>query len=505
MKKYFLVLLLSVLSICPCFAFHADQGSHGNYSPNFKLNRPSFNFSPIDLTGLKLWLDANVGVLSFQCADFEDTNTESFSRADNTSLSTGDIDFSIATWVAFENLVAQDRHLVCKSDNLALGASTEYGLWYDQAANLIKFTVSDGVTLSSVSASTFGAPSTDTKYFIACGHDADDNVLWISVNGGTVDTAAYTGGVADSTFAFRLGYDGAAVAAEHHDGELDETSFWKRDIRSDISSLYNSGLGRSYRELTNTSNLQAYWSFGQPSFDSGLVDLSGNGNTLTDNNTVAESIGNTSCISVKSADGDQVSDWLDQSGQGNDIIYADIGCTWEENTINGYPVVQCDGVGYFSPSGTLDTYIANNAYGLFTVANVTSVATDSATITSNDAILGHASDLAGLYFRSTGPTAYVFNNDGSADSTGKTFTAGTSYLIHTRHDSGNIIISLNNDAEGSTASGNTSALTGSVYLGGGSVGFFTGKIANLTIQDVVPTASEISNMKIYNNNRYMLW
>ena len=132
------------------------------------------------------------------------------------------------------------------------GAQRCYQLLYNASTSRFELQVSsDGTSggAATATANNLGAPSTATWYFVCAGHDATGNVIWISVNAGTVDTTAHTTGVFNSASAPHvMGANGAA--ANFWDGLLDEIGFWKRDIRSDVSELYNAGSGRDYAYIS---------------------------------------------------------------------------------------------------------------------------------------------------------------------------------------------------------------------------------------------------------------
>jgi hypothetical protein len=86
----------------------------------------------------------------------------------------------------------------------------------------------------------FGAASTSTWYFFAFGHDPTNNVLWGSINNGTVDTTSFSGGLFSGTQGLRIGIDSGS--GNPVDGAIDEVGLWgKRPSADELSELYNSG------------------------------------------------------------------------------------------------------------------------------------------------------------------------------------------------------------------------------------------------------------------------
>lgn len=173
-------------------------------------------------------------------ADFEATNTEYLSCADNASLSTGDIDFTLTCWVNAESLATYPVMLRKGSD---INDNIEYVLYYDTVNNVLKFGVTFSGTYGEVSSGS--SISTATWYFITCHHDSVNNQIAISVNDGTLQTASWTIGVDDSSHPFCIG---ASVGQSlWWDGLIDEVGFWKRVLTSgERTQLYNGGSGLAY-------------------------------------------------------------------------------------------------------------------------------------------------------------------------------------------------------------------------------------------------------------------
>jgi len=185
------------------------------------------------------------------CRDFEAGDSDYFSIADNADLSTGDIDFSGYCWLNFESQATFGKWtgatIFGKWDS-AVTSSWEYVLYYNASNNRMEFyKSSDGSppNIVGVTASTYGAVPIGTWIFVACGHNATSNDIWISVNGGTPNTLSTSTGVYNGTCAFRVGWVDSGTS-EKYDGLIDEVAFFKRDIRSDLSSFYNGGSGLAY-------------------------------------------------------------------------------------------------------------------------------------------------------------------------------------------------------------------------------------------------------------------
>lgn len=178
--------------------------------------------------------------------DFEDGDTEYFAHTDNTDLSTGDIDFSFFCWVNAESLTGSSGFPVVGSKGWGTGgADQEWIIFQNGSGQPMAFAVIGAAGgAKQVNNTTFGAISTGSWFFIACGHSASLDEIWISVNGGTPDTLATSNGVNDGTLDFVIG--SSIAQSLYWDGLIDEFAFFKRDIRSDLASFYNAGAGLAY-------------------------------------------------------------------------------------------------------------------------------------------------------------------------------------------------------------------------------------------------------------------
>ena len=176
--------------------------------------------------------------------DFEAGSFDSHELADNTDLSTGDIDFSFSMWLKFESFVTGSFQ-VNEIAGKWRGGGKEWVLQYDGDNNYFQFIVYSGASFGTVSASGFGAASTGVWYHLVVWHDSANNSIGIAVNDTTPNTLSWSNGVQNSTNGFGIGYFGDHAL----DGIVDEASFSKRVYSSaDITWIYNSGNGRSYAD-----------------------------------------------------------------------------------------------------------------------------------------------------------------------------------------------------------------------------------------------------------------
>ena len=222
-------------------------------------------------------------------AQFVRLNGEFLSIADNPSLSTGDIDFTILMWPFLDS---KANNMVIAGKFTGAGNLREFRLRYGASADRYQFRVSpDGtnVGMGTVEADNFGAVATGVYNSLFAWHDSILNTINLQVNAGLVDSVAYSSGSTDLASAFNIGADGSGTGP--WDGRIGPGAFWKRVLTAaERTWLDNSGAGRQYGELGKTgdgSNLKtdliSWWPMGEKSGT--RVDVHGS-NDLTDNNTV---------------------------------------------------------------------------------------------------------------------------------------------------------------------------------------------------------------------------
>jgi hypothetical protein len=173
---------------------------------------------------------------------------EYLSRADNTDLSTGDVDFVIRCWVKFTTKTSE-MHFFVKGNTAAVG-TFEYALYYGVSLNRLRWTVCAAGSLGTVNADNLGSVSTGFWYYVVCWHDSVNNIIGIQVNNGTANTASYSSGAVDTANPFQLGRESGGNY--YLNGELDECAFWKGRVLTTAEKTYDyhAGLGRTYNSET---------------------------------------------------------------------------------------------------------------------------------------------------------------------------------------------------------------------------------------------------------------
>jgi len=258
------------------------NNNSGDYSPDNTSSPLTGNLEPDTSQKVRLTLDG-------RAAQFVRANSEYLSITDNASLSFGDEDWAMAGHFYLDSTGA-DRAMAGKW--LGAGNQRGYTVYYGNGADAFVVRLSgDGSASSSLQATTFGAPSLGTWYFIYAEHDATANTMSISIDDGTLDSQAYSLGIFDNTAEFRVGGSWA-----NHDGRVVALGVWRRTLTAaEVTFLHHDGDGVMYADIGLTgdgsalkTSLEAWYDLQE---ESGTRADSENSNDLTDNNTVTASAG----------------------------------------------------------------------------------------------------------------------------------------------------------------------------------------------------------------------
>lgn len=180
-------------------------------------------------------------------SQFTAANTEYLSRADNESISTGDIDFSIGVWVYLDSKPANNMNIIAKWN--PAGGQREYRLFWGTTDRFVVEVSADGTAVTSLSAETFGAPALSTWYFIGLWHDSVGNTLNIQINAGAISSVAYANGVLSGTSTLIIG-GVTETPAELWNGRIGPVAFWSRLLTDqEWTWLYNNSSGHSISQL----------------------------------------------------------------------------------------------------------------------------------------------------------------------------------------------------------------------------------------------------------------
>lgn len=201
------------------------------------------------------------GVGSYAC-NFVIASTQKLTVTDSSSIQTGDIDFSWAGWVHLD-AIAANQYVLCKRVSQVGSNDWEYFVNYNQSTGKFNFSVANGSTSGTVASTE--SPSAGVWYFVACVHDSVNNLLKISVNGGTYATTSYSSGgqvLSGTNLLF-----GVAVTNLYLGGALQNWGFWKNWCLTagEVTTMYNSGKGVNYSALSGVTAPTRWWQMSEAS------------------------------------------------------------------------------------------------------------------------------------------------------------------------------------------------------------------------------------------------
>ena len=175
------------------------------------------------------------------------STTQFLTRASNSTLQAGNIDYTFTSWFKFDANPPGGLHRAIFSKDDA-NTKRDYALLWEQSTNKLVFLIGAGTSsVEACYATTFGAPTTGVWYFCVCGYNAATHKAFIQVNNGAVDetTIILTPGV--TTNAFCIGAESFVNFRIPMDGLIDEVGYWKRLLTAgEKTTLYNSGAGLTY-------------------------------------------------------------------------------------------------------------------------------------------------------------------------------------------------------------------------------------------------------------------
>lgn len=167
---------------------------------------------------------------------FTAASVQRLAATDASALRSGAFDMTLSAWIYLDSLGAA-REVMMKSSSI-----DEYGIEIS-TSNRAQLYVYNGTTYFTVIASTFGALSASTWYYISAWYDYTAKTINISVNNGTADSLTTgTSNPAPNTGSFYVGaYRGSGGAFMN--GRIDEVKKWNRLLTPTERTLdYTNGL-----------------------------------------------------------------------------------------------------------------------------------------------------------------------------------------------------------------------------------------------------------------------
>lgn len=140
----------------------------------------------------------------------------------------------------------------------------------------------------------------------------------------------------------------------------------------------------------------------------------------------------------------------------------------------------------------LSSYITNNSGYIIASIYIDALTTNQALSYNNSSVFADFNQLIAITVRQ-GNILYAYNWDGSEDKATGTVVISTPYVVEWRHEGGQLYQRINGAGETSVASGNTTSLTGGLYMGArGSSALqpFSGKVFEMATFSTVPTLAQ---------------
>jgi len=197
---------------------------------------------------------SNPGLVYPLARQYTAANNEYHTRpGDDALLSTGDVDFTLAT-VVYQDSKPGAGMFIASKDDVAPGLR-EYQLIWSQPLDRYQWIVRGGTNaVGTATANTLGAPVLATWHLLVVWHDSVANTVSIQVNNGGVDAAATTGPPVDTAATFRLS---TFLAGNDWDGRIGPSMFWKSAAgaggvltAAERLALWNGGTPLRYDQFT---------------------------------------------------------------------------------------------------------------------------------------------------------------------------------------------------------------------------------------------------------------
>jgi hypothetical protein len=170
----------------------------------------------------------------------------------------------------------------------------------------------------------------------------------------------------------------------------------------------------------------------------------------------------------------------------------------------GLPGLDFDGSNDVMTNTDINVFLAAATYSAFVVVWIDVINTANGDAYLNDAVYADSNGHMGLHLHSTTPNAELYSYDGAFKEAATPVSTGVAQVIHTRHESGNIYISVNGGTEASVAAGDMTNTAGNFKLGqGAGSGYFDGKIGEFFIYDVARSTGEIAALITYLSEKWI--
>lgn len=190
--------------------------------------------------------------------------------------------------------------------------------------------------------------------------------------------------------------------------------------------------------------------------------------------------------------------FTDQSGNARNLT--DGGIAVQRPTLstagpNSRACAEFDGSSDFLSVGSALSNFISAGSGLVLVSCIIdAINLNNTTAYQNDWLIADSSAFMGLFIRNTGGgQAIAYNWDGNEDKATATIATATPYVLHWRHEGGNVYQGVNG-TETSVASGDTTTLTGILRMGGAGTQFLNCKVFEAATFSTVPSGADVTTI-----------
>jgi hypothetical protein len=282
--------------------------------------------NPLDIEGLNLYMNNNLGVNTKLAADFN--GADQYLSSSSTDFDKFNTDFSGAGWVMADNL----GRLNVLSKNDGGGTNDKSMMLQLLSGGVILYKSDNGSSFSTIT-----IPSSYTAgnwVFIAYVFDFTNSLYKLSINGSSFTTGVLGASIHNSTSDFRVGASFSNNISFPFNGKIDSVFFYDKALSlAELQAIYNSGNGSAYNNLTDAQkvDLVSWWELNE---ESGIRYDEHGTNNLTDNNSTGYGIGK---VQEPTEVGELVHNWIDQSP--NIFIFP-------QDTVSNMPLLGVDSVDF---------------------------------------------------------------------------------------------------------------------------------------------------------------
>lgn len=214
---------------------------------------------------------------------FASASSQYLSVADSTALSFNGTNFQIGARVY---MTSKSAIMVAVSKGQAASVAQEFAIWYDQSSDRLKFTVANGSTIYTATATNLGAPLVNTWYWVVGSFNNTTKAVSITVDNGTANTTTATGNVPNSSNQLRIGAD---PVGKYWNGRIDKVYGWKLiPSSSDNTAIYNSSKVLKVEDMTEQQRKGLYIALQNDEATGATRVDSWQATRYTDNNSVTQ-------------------------------------------------------------------------------------------------------------------------------------------------------------------------------------------------------------------------